>query len=278
MISFFAKKPFLGNAYPKLADGLTIWRLSSVIRGEQIAEYLGGKFNPSKRSEVNIYLKPNSLKDIEDTDYVDYNDHENAETINQELSKRPKIKVIANCTYSANYLKTKLPNEIICIPQQHINWEGYVNPKRGLKVAGYIGRPSNTSFAINKKVEEQLKKLGIEYFLCYKWTDRKDACDFYKSIDLLIMAYEGTDRYDTPFTTPTKMINAASFGVPTIAYRKKGYEEFEGYYVPYETPEDLIREVERFKDENYYKEFSDKVREKAGEYHISKIAELYKKL
>jgi hypothetical protein len=74
------------------------------------------------------------------------------------------------------------------------------------------------------------------------------------------------------------MINAASFGVPTFAYRKKGYKEFEGYYIPYETMKDLLYQVNRFKDEAVYKEFSDKILAKASEYHISKIADKYLQL
>ncbi len=279
-INFYGKKPFLGNSYPSITDGLTIWRLSSEIRGVQMAEYLGSKFNQERaEGDVCIFLKPSSLDKVKDGDYVDYNDPDAPNNLEEKLRQRPLIKVIANCQNSYEYLSKRLENELFCIPQQHINWDNEINPKRGMLVGGYIGRPSNTSFTINSEIKNLLKeKLNIDFNICYKWTTRQEAVDFYKGIDFLVMAGEGISRYDSPFTTPTKMINAASFRIPTFAFRKQGYKEFEDYYIPYTGNEELLNVVNNFKDKDYYNSFSSKILEKAQQYHISKIAEMYKQL
>ena len=66
-ISFFAKPPFLNVSpnVPYVFDGKPIkrghlLRVSSLIRGNQMAEYLGGKLNPTEgyENDVCIYVKP----------------------------------------------------------------------------------------------------------------------------------------------------------------------------------------------------------------------------
>lgn len=277
-MNFFAKKPYLGNAYPKLTDGSTIWRLSSVIRGEQIAKYLGAKYNPETRDDgVCIFIKPQNLDAVKDGDYVDYCDQSDFIKLDEQLKARPKVKVIAISQTAKEHLEKILPNEIITIPQQHLNWENALRDRKEFRVGGYIGRPSNISFKINQEIKETLEKIGLKFVTCFKWETREDAIKFYKSIDFLVIGGNGLDWKDnTPFVTPTKMINAASFGVPSFAYPLLGYKEFEGYYIPIKSMQELTEGVIKLRKE--YADFSKKIIEKAKEYHISKIANLYKVL
>ena len=73
-------------------------------------------------------------------------------------------------------------------------------------------------------------------------------------------------------------INAASFGIPTIANWKLGYKEFDGHYIPVKTMDSLVAEAEKMKDKNYYDEWSNKIIPETEKYHISKIAEIYRQL
>jgi len=250
--------------------------LGSMVRGKDVATYLGGKYNPTKdfENDVRVYIKPNNLDHVRDCDYVDVSDGEGVVSL---LKSRPQIKIIANSLYSFEYIKSQIPNEIFLIPQQHLNWEKEKRERIGIKTCGYIGRRSPDSLRIYGEIKEALNKIDINFITCYDFSgrDRQEAIDFYKSIDLLIV---GIWRGDGPFKTPTKLINAASFGIPSIADSLPGYKEFEGFYVPFINTENMIKKVEKFKDEDYYNAFAEKISQKADEYHYSRIAELYKQL
>jgi hypothetical protein len=273
-INFFAKRGFLGNHYHKITKGDTILRLSGETRGAQIAEYLGAKMNPDSYEGLCIFVKGYRMEHAKDGDYVDFSD-EVFETLAPKL--RPELNVIAHSQYAYEFLKPKLPNKIVLIPQQHINWENEGRTKNEKLVCGYIGRPSNISVEIQNEIRKTLKKIGIEFEICFEWETRQDAIDFYKRIDVLVIG--GYGKLPDPWQiTPTKMINAASFGVPSLSFFRSGYKEFEGYYTQFKTMDDLVREIEKFRDDVYYYSYSQIIKEKAKEYHISKIANAYHNL
>ncbi len=273
-ISIFAKPSFLGNHYHNLVKGDSILRLSGEIRGKQIADYIGAKFNPKSgyEDDLCIFVKGFMIEKAKDGDYVDFSD-EVFEKLSPKL--RSKINIIAHSQYAYNYLKQRLSNKIVCIPQQHINWKNEIRIKNKNIVGGYIGRPSNISFRIQNEIKETLKKIGVNFKIAFEWTSRQDAIDFYKNIDFLVIGGYGLLNADVWQITPAKMINAASFGIPSLAYMRAGYQEFEGYYTQFKTMDDLVLEIEKLKDEDYYNSVSELILEKAKNYHISKIAEKY---
>src|SRR5438552_4092660 len=119
-ISFIAKPVFFK---PGMNGGVYPVRLSSCIRGEEIATFLGAKY--SEKGEYNkdsicIYLKPGSLDSIKDGAYVDILD---GIKIIPELKTRPKIRVIVYSRVYHDYLKKELENELFYIPHHHINIE-----------------------------------------------------------------------------------------------------------------------------------------------------------
>ena len=99
--------------------------------------------------------------------------------------------------------------------------------------------------------------------------------NLYKSIDLFVIGFLDCNR---PHIVPTKIVNAASFGIPTIAKPILGYKELKGYYVPANNIEELLAEAKKFKDLKYYHHWAKKVLAMAEKYHIEKIAKLYRKL
>jgi hypothetical protein len=239
MISIFAKHTFfLGEAGKE--ENWELKRVSSRIRGEEIAEYLGAKLN-QERSDVNIYVKGCGHGQLKDGDYVDILD--DVWTVDW-LKDRPGIRVIAMSLSHLDWLKEQLKNEIVYIPHHHLNFERVRKTGKGM-VTGYVGAPQNIKADI--------------YLTNFK--TRQDIIDFYKKIDIQVIG----DVPDVPYYHPTKIINAMSFGIPTVAPKKMGYREVEGFYFQ------SIEELKNGWD-------AERLIKEAEKYHISKIAELYKKL
>ena len=276
MISFFARVTYF-EENSKRGDGLYLHRVSSRIRAEEIANYLGigVRVNPKDgyENDVCVWIKPKTLKPVKDGDYVDVLD-ELVFSISW-FKERPRVKIIAMTLYQYEYLKKNLKNEIILIPHHHINFERIQRKKNDVLTCGYIGAYSKNHLEIDKKIKKKLNEIGVDFvpLLDFKW--REDAIEYYKKIDIQIIPYHDCRRSDVSIH-PTKIINAASFGIPTIAIPFYGYKEVEGFYIPLKNIDNLVEEVKRLK-ENYV-EWSNKVIRKSEEYHISNISELYKNL
>ncbi len=189
-----------------------------------------------------------------------------------------KVKVIAASTYSYDYFKNKLPNEIIYIPHHHVNRENIKRDRKEVIRCGYIGTPSQEAIKFYGEVGQELKKIGFEFITCFDFKAREDAINLYRNIDILIIAEWKWGDVSHVYKFPTKLINAASFGVPTIAFPRAGYKEFEGNYVRANNMEEMLSEVKKFRDKDYYQEWSEKILKVAENYHISKIANLYRNL
>lgn len=244
MISIFAKSTnFLGEE-GKEKEWL-LQRMSSRIRGEEIAGYLGAKLN-QERSEVNIYVKGCGHGQIKDGDYIDILD--DLWTIDW-LKDKPGIRVIAMSLSHFDYLKSILKNEIIYIPHHHINFERDVRTRKEITTCGYVGAPQNI------KVE------GFKFIYLTNFKTRADIIDFYKKIDIQVIG----SVPNVPYYHPTKIINAMSFGIPTVAPKIMGYREVEGFYF-----QDIKELRDGWDAERLIKE--------AEKYHISNIALKYQNL
>jgi hypothetical protein len=275
MISFFGRGSYIGKSHSKHAPESSLKRVSSKIRAEEMSEYLGAKYNPVEgyENDVRIYVKPQSLEGISDGSYVDYLD---GDFSHRWFRGHPGIKVIAASQHSYEVFKDSIPNEVVLIPQHHLNFERARRIRKGITVGGYTGVPSGPAFERYNDVTRRLKDIGIDFVTSFFFKTRSDALDFYKSIDILVIADWDSKNHD--FRIPTKIINAGSFGIPTVASRMLGNEELEGYYVEANNMDELVAGVEKLKDEVYYNEISNKILALSENYHISKVAEYYKKL
>lgn len=270
------------NARPTYwADGRTkeqyLHRVSSRVRGEEVAGYLGTKFNAKNREEgdICIFLKPRHLTNIKDGDYVDVLD--DLEVI-PFLKERPKVKVIAMSKVHYDYLKKELKNEIVLIYHHHINFERKRRIKNKDLIGGFIGSPSKEAYDIYNKIREKLKKINIDFTKCFDYKTRGDMIDYYRSVDFLVVWYLNYSDYGCFYRHPTKIINAASFGIPSLAQPILGHQEMEGFYLPIEDTDSLIGQAEKLKNDKFYDQFSDKIFNEAEKYHISKTTEAYKQL
>lgn len=274
MISINARPTYWEKGYTKEK---CLHRVSSRIRGEEVAEYLGVKFNAKirEKDDVCIFLKPRHLTNIKDGDCVDVLDDLDVIPL---LKGRPKIKVIAMSAVHYNYLKKVLDNEIILIPHHHINFEREKRVRNKKLVGGFIGSPSKVAYDKYNGIKVALAKAGIDFTYCFHFQTREEMVDYYMSIDFLIIYNLNLDDRNCFYRHPTKMINAASFGIPTLAQPIAGYSEFEGFYIPVESVDDIVQEVEKLKDMDYYTRWSDKLLKEAEKYHISNTAKLYQNL
>lgn len=270
MISIFAKPPFARGSY---TAETYIVRISSRIRGEEISVHMGTKYNPEERDGVCIYLKPGRLESIKDGDYVDILDEIN---IIPKLKERPGINVIAMSQAQYEYLKENLSNEIFLIHHHHINFERFKRTRSGNLVGGAIGH-SQHAHDLYVEIKDALSGSGIDFVPILSYQTRQDMLDFFNKIDFLVVW--NMDEYkNSHYSHPTKLVNAASFGIPTLAQPIAGYKEFAGFYIPIKDMDSLVEEANKLKDVDYYNQWSDRVFDESENYHISKIAELYKQL
>lgn len=276
-ISIFARPYFTGED-AEAFTGPYLHRGTSLIRGEQVAEYLGGKYNLQSgfENDICIYLKPKTLDQIKDGSYVDFSDAE--EYLKKLLQDRPKIKVIASNLTSFEFLKKKLQNKIFLIPEHHCNFERVQRTRRQITTGGIITNPSAITYKSYDQVKKLLSEIGFKFLTCYDWEIRQDVVDFYHQIDFQVIALFGIYNDYDPFRHPTKIINAASYGIPTVANWQAGYKEFEGNYIPVHNIYDLVKEVEKLKNQNYYNQWSKKIIKATEPYHIENVAKLYKQL
>lgn len=227
-------------------------RVSTRIRAEEVMEYLGDE------GKAEIWVKPRHLKPVKDGDYVDVLD--DLEVI-PELKKRPKVKVIAMSQVHKEYLEKELPNEVTLIYHHHINFERERHTRNKELLGGMIGTPSNKTY----KLVDEIKKV-FNFEPCFNYRTREDMVAYYMKIDYLVI-WDFGER-DCYYRHPTKILNAASFGVPTFAIPLKGYKEVEGFYFPIEKIEDI--DLNKITPE-----FCDKIYKEAEKYHISNTSKAY---
>ena len=251
---------------------------SSIIRGEQISEYLGAKLNPESgyENDVCVYVKPGMNKQgkpfdtfVEKT-YIDMIDNDH---YMRWLSARPRLSGIISSKYSYDILKTELKDRITFIPQHHCNFDRLERDRKEITTVGIIG----TSAAFQHPIDDmrkRLERIGLRLLTNFDFTTREDVVNFYKNTDIQIIWFYA----QLFFKTPLKIINAASFGIPTVGFPHESYKEVKGYYIPAKTIDELVAEVEKLKNPENYKEATKNLVEMAEKYHISKIAKMYEDL
>lgn len=263
---------------------------SGYVRGHQMAKYLGGKENPTKgfKNDICIYVKIIPPENYPKHSYSDVDDSPRA---TEWLKTHPKIGVIAIAETAKDYLEKLLGrHDIIYIPHQHVNYERWVRPKRPVKTVGIIGSVGSFQYPIDL-FKKELEKIGLElkyeekYWQTYK-SDKKrgmrlKVCDFYKDVDIQVV---WRPRYiypiETPFKNPNKLGNAGAFGIPTVSYPEPSFvRAWNRRFIQVNSVRRLINVCNRLKnDPRYYRWYSKKALARAEDYHIEKIAKLYRKL
>jgi len=232
---------------------------SGRIRGDQIAKKLGGRINPKSgfENDICIFVKLQPPETYPKRSYLDIIDGMHRV---RWLLNHKDIGVIASSLTGKEYLEEKLQRDIILIPQHHCNYDNIIS--EGDKV-GMVGRMSSMrNFDIKNHIDN--------YFHDFKFKTREDVIESYKKIKIQII---WRDLY-LPLKNPLKVINAASFGIPTVAYPEHAFKEVEGYYWPVTTIDEMKKTVNKLMD-GFDK---DRLINLAKNYHIDKIADMYRNL
>ncbi len=267
-ISIFAKQPFRDKK-----DGHVV-HVSSIIRGQQIASHIGARLNPEKnfKNDVCIYVEPSvppeyDLK-FEGKPYLDVMDGWNQLPT---LTMHPDLTAIACSQRDYETLLEFISNDVILIPQHHCNFERIQRSRDEVITMGVIG--NTTSFShLPTGLKDRLAEKGIRLLEFSSFYTRQDVIDFYQKIDLQII----WRPYRKKLANPLKIINAASFGIPTIAFQEAYFKEMEGFYLPAKAVDEFWTQLELLKSTPaLYSEYSQKCLKKAEEYHIDNIAKLY---
>jgi hypothetical protein len=278
VINICSRPSFIGNRFSRWSKKTQTQRLSSRVRAEEIGEALPDdvRINPEVASpaDINIYVKPVSLDVVGHGEYLDFLDGGHYYV---ELYSRPDIKVIACTEHSYDVLSSEFENEIILIPHHHINVERKQRQRVGVSTLGYIGSYSPHTERHYKYLanlmREDLPDMHLETNFEYK--TRQDAVNTYLNMDILLISDWWLPDHN-PHKIPTKIINAASYGVPAIARPLNGYKEIEGLYLPANNYDEILVQVRKLRDDpTYYAKFAERIRLNAEKYHIDEIKKLY---
>ena len=283
-ISIFAKPSFL-NVNPsqpfkertKPPRG-HLMRVSSMIR-EQVVPYIGAKLNPTSEYENDtcVYVKPLVRKgdDFKFEGKKAYLDIIDGHNLAQIAHKYPEVGVITCSQVDYELMSKELPNnKIVLIPQHHCNFERLKRTKTGIKTVGVIGTRGAFSY-LPQGLREVLAERGMELIEFSKFFSRQDVIDFYMKIDVQIV----WRPYKKILSNPLKIVNAASFGIPTIALDELAFEEVKGCYMPVKNLDEFLFNLDRLREyPGVYQVISDYGFKKSERYHIDNIAKLYKEL
>lgn len=276
-ISFFAKKPFRARNYGHLQ------RISSMIRGEQIAERIGAKLNPAEgyQNDVCIYVKPSYRPGwgdflFEGKAYLDIVDQAGFIPL---LKKHPEVGVLSLSEWNYTLLKKMLPaNKIINIPQQHCNFERFKRKRSKVTIVGMLAH-HNAFRYLPPALRDEITKRGMKFVEVPLFYTRQDIINFFMNIDIQIVWRPFNDYTQEVLTNPLKIVNASSFGIPTIALNEPAFAEVAGCYAPVQTFPEFLTELDNLRGSpNLYTEYTERCLKIAEDYHIEKIAELYKDL
>jgi hypothetical protein len=263
---------------------------SGYIRGHQMAQYLGGKENPTKgfKNDICIYVKLFPPENHPKHSYLDVDDSWQAA---EYLKTHPELGVIAIAETAKDHLEKLLKRKnIIFIPHQHCNFERWMRPNRPVKTVGIVGTTGSFQFPIDV-FRKELAKIGLElkyevnFKLKYRSTPDKEmrlkVCDFYKTIDIQAV-WRPNYKYprEGPFKNPNKLENAGSFGIPTVSFPEPNFvREWNRCFIQVNSVRRLIKVCDRLKnDPRFYRWYARRALARAEDYHIDKIAKLYLKL
>ena len=270
MISIFAKPPF---------EMRHLQRVSSIVRGEQIAAYMGNaRLNPESGYEDDVcifvkpHIKPGNDFDFPKRSWIDI--HESFDLV-EVLQRYPEVGVIAHSDLAYEVLSKHVKNKIALIPHHHVNYERTKRKRDKILKVGTTGSPPAWDY-IPDVIKEGLKKRGIKLELYTNFYPRMSVARFHESIDVHLHWRPYLNR---KLSCPFKIINAASFGVPTIALDEPSFKEVYGTYIGVKTPEEWLEVFDELvANPDHYNDMANDCIRISEKYHISNIAKLYETL
>ena len=244
---------------------------SGQIRGLQMAQYFKARLNPPEWNydfDVHIWVKqePDDIT-LPGKHYLDVMDEHRRIPW---LRAHPECGVIASSQSGYEYLKEKLGrDDVHLIPQHHCNFERVVRERDEIKVVGVVGVDGAIQCDVDE-LQRILENQGMEFRWLRRFRNPPEIVAFYKGLDMQII----WRKQNRPLKNPLKIINAMSFGIPTVAYPEIGYSEVEGYYWHIYDLGELPSIIKQLRDGFN----AQRLINVADDYHIDIIASLYREL
>jgi hypothetical protein len=256
---------------------------SSLLRGRQIAEALGVGCDPavisSKETVVAVKCWHN---DFPQFDHV-YCDIVDSDSLLNILQASPHVGVITCTEKGRDYVSARIENEIRLIPHHHCNFENRTRSVKEPRVAGYVGSAGNLDLN-PAEIQKALGKIGIDFLVLYNdgmSLSREDICRFYLSIDLQLVFRKPRLIPNMPpeLKNPLKLVNAGSFGVPTVGYPEPCFGAANGGFVQAMNLNQIVEACAALKsDRSLYRRLAESGRQQAQAYHVFRIAPRYRDL
>lgn len=258
---------------------------SGEIRGRQMAAVVGGVVDANEvhSDDVLIFIKGLPSSRIVNHVRKVYIDVDDGWGLLDVLKTRLEVTPIAASRVGQKYLQEQLGrDDVLLIPGHHCNFERDVKVVGVIKTAGFIGYPENLQLGIDE-LYRRLGGVGINFVAKTDAKSREDVCNFYKSIDIQICFRKKSEMNPVPeLRDPLKLINAGSFGIPTVAYPEPTYaDEFNGCFVPVQSLYEVISACEYLSCVGCLPDYNDismRARCRAEHYHIDHIAPLFRGL
>lgn len=281
--SLFARRAFLSSdqsqefEYTGDKPNGHLKRVSSIIRADQICEATYAKLNPISgyEQDVCIYVKPDIGPDFKFEGKSPYLDIVDGYYYVSTLKENPQVRAIV-CSESDYFwfVGQGITNKIVLIPQHHCNFEREVRTRKEIASVGVIGTRQAFTY-LPPELRLLLEARGLEFIEFSEFFTRQDIIDFYKRIDLQIV----WRPYKKRLANPLKIVNAASFGIPTIALDETYFREMGNCYLGVNNFSEFLTALDRLRSSpKLYSAYSEMCLQKAENYHIDRIAKLYKDL
>lgn len=257
-------------------------RVSTIIRAEQIAAYmLNARLNPPSgyENDVCIYVKPN-VKPEQDFKFEGhpYLDMVDGFGLRHLLNKYPEVPAIVFSDHAAETMPKYISNKIIVIPHHHINFERVRRDRDNVRKVGIIG--SEDAFKwIPDEIKHGLAKRKIELVEHSIMFPRTTVTKFYSQMDVMLVWRPYTRPGEPGLFNPFKIVNASAFGIPTIALDEPAFSEMASCYIPVQTPEEFLTQLDALiSSKTLYSDIAKICLQKSEKYHIENISKLYLKL
>lgn len=196
------------------------------------------------------------------------------------IRRHPNVKLISTSLTGQEYLRKEYgvrPEDVYWIRENHCNYERFVKPITKPRMAGVIGGPNAIQIA-QEELQKNLGEFGLGWYRETSYNTREDVIAFYNKIDIQVVWRQWLNFPE--LNNPLKLVNAMSFGIPTVGFPEVSYvKELGDYYIQVHSLPELYAEVRKLKeDPAYYKHWSERGVAKAEEYHIEHVAKLYLEL
>lgn len=256
---------------------------SSLLRGRQIAEALGLECDPPVISarETVVAIKC-WHHDFPRFGHL-YCDIVDSDSLLPVLQASPHLGVITCTEKGRDYVSARIENNIKVIPHHHCNFENRTRSEKEPCVAGYVGGAGNLDLNV-AETKKALGKIGMDFLVLYNdgiSLSREDICRFYLSIDLQVVFRKPRLMPNMPpeLKNPLKIVNAGSFGVPTVGYPEPCFEAANDGFVQAMNLNQIVEASAALKsDRSLYRRLAESGRQQAQAHHIFRIAPRYREL